>query len=102
MIPNRVGTMDLGVGTVATVYIMGECRILVSKDMGLWHLSISCQDRYPTWDEIKKSRYDLMPDQITMGMLLPPRDQYVNCHKNTFHLWEIQDEREKGILLLKR
>lgn len=55
----------------------------------VWHLSISCARRYPTWDEIKQARYGLLPDAITMAMLLPPSAQYVNVHPNCFHLWEV-------------
>lgn len=53
-----------------------------------WHLSISHRNRYPTWDEIKEARYRFIPDQVTMAMLLPPEDEYVNVHNNTFHLHE--------------
>lgn len=55
-----------------------------------WHLSISCRDRYPTWDEIKAARYDLIPDEVTMAQMLPPKKEYVNLHPNTFHLHEIR------------
>jgi len=54
-----------------------------------WHLSISHPDRYPTWDEIKAARYELLPDEVTMGMLLPPKGEYVNVHPNCFHLHEV-------------
>lgn len=68
----------------------GYCQVLVGVDPGLgWHLSISCPNRYPTWDEIKAARYDLVPDEVTLAMLLPPRDEYVNVHSNCFHLHQI-------------
>ena len=56
-----------------------------------WHISVSRKDRYPTWDEIKAARYDLIPDAVTMAQILPPRAEYVNLHTNTFHLHEIRD-----------
>jgi hypothetical protein len=59
----------------------------------LWHLSISEPSRYPTWDEIADARYQLIPDDVTMAMLLPPPDEYVNVHNNCFHLWQIDDRR---------
>lgn len=67
----------------------GECLALVSKDDGKWHLSISHPDRYPTWDEIRDARYEFIPDEVTMAMLLPPKGEYVNLHPNCFHLWEV-------------
>lgn len=74
----------------ARAFIAGECIVLIAKEAGKWHLSISCEDRYPTWDEIKQARYDLLPDNVTMAMLLPPRSKYVNIHPNCFHLYEIK------------
>lgn len=59
----------------------------------LWHLSIAHQHRYPTWDEIADVRYELVPDDVTMAMLLPPQDEYVNAHEHCFHLWQIEDRR---------
>lgn len=55
-----------------------------------WHISVSRKDRYPTWDEIKAARYDLLPDDLTMAQMLPPKAEYVNVHPNTFHLHEIR------------
>lgn len=60
------------------------------KETQRWHLSISHPMRYPKWDEIAAARYDLVPDHLTMAMLLPPRDEYVNLHKNCFHLHELR------------
>ena len=79
----------------------GHLTVLVShySDQG-WHLSISHRTneirpkpgRYPTWDEIADARYQLLPNDITMAMLLPPRQQYLNLHDTTFHLHEIPND----------
>jgi hypothetical protein len=76
-------------------YIMGACRIIVGLAPDGWHLSISCVSRYPTWDEVAKARYELIPDGVTMAMLLPPRDQYVNLMNFCLHLWQLPTETEK-------
>jgi hypothetical protein len=76
---------------------LDECTILVAREpLGpngelRWHLSISHPSRYPSWDEIKVARYTLTPPEITMSMLLPPLDEYVNveAQDNVFHLHEI-------------
>lgn len=81
---------------------MGECRIIMAREPAgidgemLWHLSISCPDRHPTWDEIKTARYRLLDDRICFGMLLPQPEYYVNIEQqdHTFHLWEVTDPRE--------
>lgn len=75
---------------------LGPCFVLVGVEAGLWHLSISHTDRYPTWDEIKEARYRFVPDAVTMAMLLPPRREYVNIHPNCFHLHELPVDGVKG------
>lgn len=72
-------------------YLLGRCFVLVSppnRDKG-WHLSISHPDRYPTWDEVAKARYDLVPDEAQMVMHLPPRAEYINIHNFCFQLNEL-------------
>jgi hypothetical protein len=66
---------------------------LPPEALDLWHLSISHQNRYPSWDEISDARYELVPDWATMALLLPPRGEYVNAHVHCFHLWQIDDRR---------
>jgi hypothetical protein len=58
-----------------------------------WHLTISCRDRHPTWDEIKIARYRLLGPDTVMAMLLPPAENYVNLPEqdHVFQLWEIED-----------
>jgi hypothetical protein len=95
---NQGTALPMGVGLRA--FAKGELRIMTSQQVfgdvragGFlrWHLSISHPSRYPTWDEIRDARYALLPDDVTMAMLLPPQREYVNLHKNCFHLHEIVD-----------
>jgi hypothetical protein len=65
-----------------------HCNVLLSSDPA-WHLSISHPHRYPNWDEIHDARYQLVPDDVTMAMILPPKSEYVNLHPNCFHLHEM-------------
>jgi hypothetical protein len=80
------------------LYTKGGCKVLISEesqgDKLRWHLSISRADRYPGWDEIKDARYSLLPASVTMAMILPPPEQYVNVHPNCFHLHEIEGEEK--------
>lgn len=93
----------------------GHLSVIVCKERGSdqvlrWHLSISHRTngpdpqpgRYPAWDEIADARYELLPDDVTMAMLLPPPDQYVNLHETTFHLHEIDDQEGGGAELARR
>jgi hypothetical protein len=76
----------------------GHLTVLLAKEDGCWHMSISHRrdsksgpvpGRNPRWDEIKEARYRFCPGDVTMAMHLPPLDEYVNVHETTFHLWEL-------------
>jgi hypothetical protein len=69
---------------------LGECTVIVTKEFGLWHLSISNPDRDPTWNEISQARYRLIPDDHYIVMVLSPRRDYVNVNKHCFQLVEIE------------
>lgn len=73
-------------------FVMGRCRIFVSKQRAGWHLSVSREDRLPTWQELRDARYALVPDEATMALLLPPKAEYVNLHEFCFQMYEIPAE----------
>ena len=76
-------------GDTAQVYTMGPCQIVITREPTEgWHLSISCADRYPTWDEIADARYALLPDDRTFVMVFPPSSEYINVMPYCFHLYE--------------
>lgn len=66
--------------------------VIVSKDAGKWHMSMSFRDRIPTYEELKEARYYFIYDHVTMGQLFPPKSQFVNVHPYTLHLWEVPGE----------
>jgi hypothetical protein len=78
--------------TPIRAFMLGDCSVIITHDNSkTWHLSIACSWRYPTWNEIAEARYRLLPGDITMALLLPPLEEYVNVHKNCFQLHEIPD-----------
>ena len=81
------------IGKDVRIFRCGMLTVFVATEEGKLHLSISHPMRHPNWDEIKAARYDLLPDEKTFALLLPPMEQYVNQHKHCFHLHEIDDER---------
>lgn len=83
----------------------GHLSVIVGHEPSGWHLSISHRlnildpftqrplaGRIPTWDEIRDARYLFCPDVPYMAMILPPKDEYVNVHPTTMHLYEIPAE----------
>lgn len=69
---------------------MGRCSVIVSKDAGRWHLSISTPTTSPSYMEIKAARYKFIPNHVTMAQIFPPKEQFVNLHPFVHHLWEIK------------
>jgi hypothetical protein len=63
--------------------------VIVAKEMGWWHMSISHASRDLTYEEIKAARYNFLPHDINVAMIFPPEADFVNVHKFCFHLWEI-------------
>jgi hypothetical protein len=80
------------ISATAKCYTKGSLRLIfddaeVQAD-GLWrHGSVSCHHRYPTWNEILDVRYTFFGPQDDVFQVLPPKSEYVNLHKNCFHLW---------------
>lgn len=79
----------------ATWYTWGDVNVFVEHHSDGWHLSISTPYRNPFWEEIKAARYDLLPHDITMAMIFPPTNEYVNIHNYCFHLYQIPNEGGK-------
>jgi hypothetical protein len=76
--------------TPVRVWQLGECSVVVTHNNGTeWHLSIAHPLRYPYWDEIAEARYRLLPPGITMAILLPPEENWVNIHPNCFQMNEV-------------
>ena len=73
--------------------------IFRAQELGSWHLSIAHPHRNPSWKELHDTRYDLVPDDVYMALILPPSRQYVNLHEHCFHLWEVKGE-DAGRLVL--
>lgn len=69
----------------------GAVTILVSPPYEYrgWHLSVAHPSRYPTWDEVAKARYTLLPHDATFAMLLPPPGDYVNLHNFVFQVVQL-------------
>jgi len=74
------------------IYRMGQCLVILSgpkeREQIGWHFSISCADRNPTWEEQKAVRYALVPDDIYMVSIMPPKREYVAVHEFCFHWYE--------------
>lgn len=72
---------------------MGECSIVVAREpingRLRWHISTSHPKRLPSYEEIKHARYELIPNEVTMAQIFPPKEEFVNVHEYCLHLYEI-------------
>lgn len=63
-------------------------NILINVEDGLWHLSVAA--KYPLgYMQVKDVRYKFMPDDMQVAQIFPPREEFVNVHKNCYHLWQV-------------
>lgn len=67
-------------------------KIVASEDLGWEHVSVHCisdgKQRTPTWSEMCLVK-DLFWDEYDCVVQYhPPKDDYVNMHKHTLHLWK--------------
>jgi hypothetical protein len=87
-----IGTAGGVTNTHLRTYELGECSVIVTREGGRWHLSISHPRRYPEWDEIAEARYRLLPKTQTFALPLPPESEYLNLNANCFHLYQIDHD----------
>lgn len=64
----------------------------------IWHISVSHvnkslkHDRYPSWDELKHAKYQLVPDDVPMVLIFPSKAaKYVDVSPNCLHLWQAEE-----------
>jgi hypothetical protein len=70
-------------GATLRVIANSACR-----DSHWWeHVSVSLEDRAPTWDEMCVVKDLFWLDDECVVQYHPPRKQYVNFHPHCLHLW---------------
>lgn len=72
------------------LFIMNSLEPVTGLDRMGYHMSISHPKRLPTWDEIAHIRYELIPNEVPMVMVLPPKEEYVNIHEYCLQLWDVE------------
>lgn len=68
-------------------------RIIASIEGGWDHVSISLEDRVPTWEEMEfVKRMFFKDDELAFQLHLPP-NRHINFHPNVLHLWRDQNRK---------
>jgi hypothetical protein len=69
-------------------------RLLVAMrgmEAGRWHLSVSHRDRVPSWEELGFARDALLPPDVWLMVVHPPRAFWLNLMPKVLHLWQFDD-----------
>lgn len=89
----------------AEQYHMGECTIFLTtekmeNETPILHLRISCTCRYPSWDEIVRARFQLLPERMNVAIFMPAKKEAMDLKNNCFDLWQVKfvksDNNKKG------
>lgn len=58
-----------------------------AESEGWEHVSVSCQRRCPTWDEMCYVKNLFWAETELVVQFHPPKQDYVNCHPYCLHMW---------------
>lgn len=62
-------------------------RIIADTGQGWDHVSVSCETRTPTWEEMDRVKRLFFKDTETAMQLHVPPTDHINIHPNCLHLW---------------
>ena len=62
--------------------------VIASDGWGWEHVSVSTEERTPTWEEMCFIKDIFWLEDETVVQYHPPKYDYVNCHKYCLHLWK--------------
>jgi len=62
-------------------------RVIASTDEGWEHVSVSCQTRCPTWEEMEWVKRCFFEPSDTCMQLHVPEAEHINCHPYCLHIW---------------
>ena len=81
-----------GVNSYLRVYVVGECNVIVTREQGAYHMSVTHPKHQPTWAEIADAWYACVPGAAarTGVIVLPPEAEYVNIHSRCHHVHEYE------------
>lgn len=62
------------------------------RQWGEWeHVSVSLEDRCPTWQEMQFIKEQFWDDEETVIQFHPKKSEYRNFHTHVLHMWRHRD-----------
>jgi hypothetical protein len=79
-------------GANAGFFQFGEIFVISSGQFNGWeHVSVSCRNRCPSWEEMDKIKKLFWRDDETVAQFHPREDVKKNFHPFCLHLWKQVD-----------
>ena len=80
-------SIKLGFGGFTRVY-----NVIVGIGDGWEHVSVSLPDKTPSWKTMCTIKDIFWDDEDVVMQLHPKKEDYVNLHQHTLHLWRPLDQ----------
>jgi hypothetical protein len=71
-------------------YSKERIRVIASAGAGWDHVSVSLENRTPTWEEMCFIKGLFWDDEDCVVQFHPPKSQWINNHPYCLHLWRVQ------------
>ena len=87
----RNGAFMIPFGNHKLAVIASDCSDWESSGLtgeAFEHVSVSLDDRCPTWDEMCFIKDMFWKDDEVVMQLHPAKKDYINCHPHCLHLWK--------------
>jgi hypothetical protein len=68
-----------------------KVQVIASTGLGWEHVSVSRQDRCPTWEEMCQIKNIFWDEDDCCIQFHPPKSEYVNNHPFCLHIWRPLD-----------
>ena len=78
---------DPSFGRNGVFRLPGGLLVIASDGLGWEHVSVSMENRCPTWEEMCKVKALFWDADDLVVQLHPPKGDYVNQHPFCLHLW---------------
>ena len=67
-----------------------KVKVIASDGLGWEHVSVSRDDRTPTWDEMCQVKDMFWDESDCVIQYHPAKKDYVNVHNHCLHLWRTE------------
>jgi hypothetical protein len=74
-------------GSGAGAFQLKHLHVIVSTGKGWDHVSVSCENRTPSWEEMDYIKKLFFKDNETAMQLHVPVSDHINVHPFCLHLW---------------